>query len=360
MEVEQPALTPILTLAGGRDEKGWAAGLEGVNGWDRTIFNVERGLWSDQTGFAARRHEPPVQDAALFDLLHQRWIVHQSDQRDYDAYLAPLTSVLDRKHLGTFHERVGQYLALDLRLEDKWRWWHDQKFHADGRGLNDGPYKVVQERFFDRYYGAKEMAGLTVLDFACGNGFFSNKFAAMGAGVIGIDTSAELIDLAKRNFGEKVTFHAPASEQQSLEILRSLGGGTVDLIYMSDVMLILVEQALHGSFADNLRDLLAIFRSLLSDRGRIEMMEPNSQYWLGGFYGDSARPYAIVPEYRERTFNVAPTVDEYIGTMAESGFALVQLLHPAIDASKPDDVRVSGRPTQFPLWDFMTFAPLAR
>jgi SAM-dependent methyltransferase len=359
VEIEQPALASILALADGSDERGWAAALQSADGWDRTIFNVERGLWADQTGLGDERREPSVQGGALFDLLHRRWMIHQADRSDYDAYLTPLTSVLDRKHLGTFHERVGQFLALDLRLKDKWRWWHDQKFHADGLTLNDGPYKVVQERFFDAYYGAKSMAGLNVLDFACGNGFFSNKFSSMGATVIGVDTSAELIDLAKRNFGDKATFHAPESDQESLRILHSIASGSIDLIYMSDVMLILVEEARHGTSGDTLRDLLAAFRRLLSPRGRIEMMEPNSQYWLGGFYGDPALPYAIVPEYRQRTFNVAPTIDEYVGTMSESGFALAQLMHPGIDSAKPEDREIAGRPPQFPLWDFMSFVPLA-
>lgn len=356
VEVERAALDSILTLADGAPAEKWISRLEDVSAWDRTGFNIEKGLWSDHTGLATERTGEPVRGREFFELLHRRWMVHQDDRKDYDAFLEPLTSVLDRKHLGTFHERVGQFLALDLRLEHKWRWWHDQKFSPEGLTLNDGPYKVVQERFFDAYYGAKSLSGLHVLDFACGNGFYSNKFASLGATVVGIDTSAELVALAQRNFGDRVTFYAPTSDDASLAIMDAIPTGSIDLIYMSDVMLILVEESAQSP--ESLRKLLAAFKRLLSPQGRIEMMEPNSQYWLSGFYGDPARPYVIVPEYRDRTFNVAPTIDEYVCTMAGSGFGLVQLLHPEVDIENDDDRRLAGRPAEFPLWDFMTFVPL--
>jgi SAM-dependent methyltransferase len=287
-------------------------------------------------------------------------IVQHQDGSDYDAFLAPLRSVLDRAHLGTFHERVGQYQALELRLRENWRWWHDQKFTADGLAVKPGPYRSVQGTFWERYYGAQAMNGRTVLDFACGNGYYSAKFAALGARVIGIDTNAELIGLAQRNFGGRATFHAPATNDESLAILRSLPAESVDLIYMSDVMLILVEEAARGALREELRALLAEFRRLLAPGGRVEMMEPNSHFWLGGIYGDPARPYTIVPEYRERIFNVAPSIDQYVAAMAEAGFGLVQLLHPALEAETDADPALRARATAFPLWDFMTFVPVAR
>lgn len=40
----------------------------------------------------------------------------------------------------------------------------------------------------------------TVLDLACGSGFFSNEFKNNGAKVIGVDISKELIDVATKNY----------------------------------------------------------------------------------------------------------------------------------------------------------------
>jgi SAM-dependent methyltransferase len=360
VELADEALPRVLALAEGADEERWNAALADARGWDRTRFNVAAGLWSDHTGVGPRAQDEPARGEALLAVLRKRMIIQREDGSDYEAFLAPLKSVLDRAHLGTFHERVGQYQALELRLRENWRWWHDQKFTADGLTVKPGPYRAVQGAFWDRYYGAQALDGRTVLDFACGNGYYSAKFAALGARVIGIDTSAELIGLARRNFGERATFHAPATGEESLAILRSLPDASVDLIYMSDVMLMLVEDAARGALREYLRALLAEFRRLLAPGGRIEMMEPNSQFWLGGIYGDPARPYTIVPEYRERVFNVAPTIDQYVAAMAEAGFGLVQLLHPGLDAETGADPALRARASAFPLWDFMTFVPAAR
>jgi ubiquinone/menaquinone biosynthesis C-methylase UbiE len=50
---------------------------------------------------------------------------------------------------------------------------------------------------------------MTILDVACGQGYFSNAFAEHGAKVIGCDISAELIELAKKNNQKEkaVEFH---------------------------------------------------------------------------------------------------------------------------------------------------------
>jgi len=53
--------------------------------------------------------------------------------------------------------------------------------------------------------------GDTILDFACGQGFFSREFANAGAIVTGVDISSELIALAKKRSPKQISFHiAPA------------------------------------------------------------------------------------------------------------------------------------------------------
>ncbi len=53
--------------------------------------------------------------------------------------------------------------------------------------------------------------GMTILDVACGQGYFSRAFAEKGAKVVGCDISPELIDLAKKNSPKETDFHvAPA------------------------------------------------------------------------------------------------------------------------------------------------------
>jgi len=55
--------------------------------------------------------------------------------------------------------------------------------------------------------------GMTILDVACGQGYFSRAFADNGAQVIASDISSELIELAKKNAVKEVEYHiAPADK----------------------------------------------------------------------------------------------------------------------------------------------------
>ncbi|MGY3616572.1 class I SAM-dependent methyltransferase [Bradyrhizobium sp. USDA 10063] len=234
------AVAVVGMLAEGASADRWRDDLAEVEGVDRTGFDFCYGLWSDPS----RLTDPATtvqQGGSLLDLLHRRWILCADDQRDYRAYLAPLTSVLDRSHLGTFHQLIGQHLALTLRLRDTWRWWHDSKFTSDGMALKAGPYKWVQEPFFDAYFADQSVAGERLLDFACGNGFYSRKFAAMGAVVLGIDTQPELIRIAETNAAGTCQFLHPVDPQASLAALLDLEASRFDRVYMSDILLLLLE-----------------------------------------------------------------------------------------------------------------------
>ncbi len=54
--------------------------------------------------------------------------------------------------------------------------------------------------------------GESVVDLACGNGFFSEAFAKEGAQVTGIDVSEELITIARKN-APSVSFHVGSAEK---------------------------------------------------------------------------------------------------------------------------------------------------
>lgn len=61
---------------------------------------------------------------------------------------------------------------------------------------------------------------MKILDLACGQGFFTREFAALGAQVTGVDVSSELIALAKKRSPAGVEFFvAPAD---NLEIIKNL------------------------------------------------------------------------------------------------------------------------------------------
>lgn len=55
--------------------------------------------------------------------------------------------------------------------------------------------------------------GMTILDLACGQGYFSRAFAEKGAQVIGCDISKELIERAKKHSPAGIQYHvAPANK----------------------------------------------------------------------------------------------------------------------------------------------------
>ena len=52
--------------------------------------------------------------------------------------------------------------------------------------------------------------GESVLDLACGQGFFANEFAKLGTRITGVDISPELINIAKKGIGE---YHVASADK---------------------------------------------------------------------------------------------------------------------------------------------------
>lgn len=54
--------------------------------------------------------------------------------------------------------------------------------------------------------------GEVILDLACGQGFFARAFLRLGAEIIGVDISSELINIAK-NFKDNIEYHAASADK---------------------------------------------------------------------------------------------------------------------------------------------------
>ena len=338
---------------------GWVARLSEASATDRTrIFYGEDGLHTDHTGIVKSTTQP-VTGEALFALLCARWLLIAEDRAAYQAFLQPLTSVLDRSHLGTLHQRVGQYLTIGKRMgAERWQWWHNQKYTADGLALHPGPYKSIQEQFINDYFKGRKLTDLQVLDFGCGNGYYSAKLASFGAKVTGIDTSKELIELAAKNHGDKAKFIWIDPAHDPKQLLTTLQQ-KFEMIFMQDVLLLLLNPE-NGSPLPQLADLLATLRKLLTPQGKLHTMEPNAIFWLAGRYGDPQHPYAVVTEYANPVFNVVPRLGQILQQMEQAGFALVEYQHPKWPFSAPTESAQANYANQYAIWDFMTFVPIAQ
>jgi SAM-dependent methyltransferase len=349
------AFAAMSRLSEGADLNLWSESLKVCSGFDRTErFFGSHGLHTDHSGLTSRAGAECF-GTDLVELLRQRLFLIASREQSLEV-LKPLSNIFDRAHLGSFHQRVGQYLVLEKRAREPWRDWHDQKFSSDGLSLRPGPYRDLQEKFFDQYFSKHTRSGKAVLDFGCGNGYYSNKFANLGMAVLALDSSSELLEVARANYGHSsnVTFGHVPTLRKSVEYLNRLPAQSLDFIYLQDTLLLLLEPE-HGSQDPAIEDLLHAFRRLLAPRGRLMSMEPNAVFWLCGRYGDPQSPYAIVTEYRHHVFNVAPTLDRILPHLSRAGMGLVEYEHPSPRPGSPDGEFAR----EFPIWDFLVFGAVA-
>src|SRR3989344_797317 len=54
--------------------------------------------------------------------------------------------------------------------------------------------------------------GETILDLACGQGFFAREFAKLGTKVIAVDVSWELIELAQKRHDKSIEYHVSSAD----------------------------------------------------------------------------------------------------------------------------------------------------
>lgn len=70
--------------------------------------------------------------------------------------------------------------------------------------------------------------GETILDLACGQGFFAREFAKAGAKLIGVDISNELITIAKKYSGQSIEYHVDSAD--NLSFIKSNTSDKITLI----------------------------------------------------------------------------------------------------------------------------------
>jgi SAM-dependent methyltransferase len=355
VEVNADTAHSLLLHPGGLSQSAWEKLFCNCIGADRTQrFLGSAGLVTDHSGFQKNvtNKSAKVNGAELYKLLRDRLILVENPC-ETNSYVALMGNLLDQAHLGSFHQRVGQFVLLGLRERETWRAWQNQKFSEDGLRLIGENYRQIQEPFFDNRFTKQDLSALKILDFGCGNGYFSAKFADAGANVIALDSSEELMTLARKNYGHRkgLDFVLAQTLQDSITYLNDLEAGSINLIYLQDTLLLLLNPE-GGVPSDILSELFKAYRRVLTPDGELCAMEPNSIFWLAGRYGESDNPYAVVTEYRNHVFNVVPNLGEMLQPLAETGFGLVEYCHPQhTEPAHPDYMFVK----EFPIWDFMRF-----
>jgi SAM-dependent methyltransferase len=355
VEVDEKTASTLLSHIEGLSKEDWEKQFEGCFGTDRTQrFIGMRGLVTDHSGFQVNVDHKYLgaTGSGLLNLLRDRLILIEKSA-ETQSHVALMENLLDQEHLGSFHQRVGQYVLLGLRERETWRAWQNQKFSEDGLSLIGENYRQIQEPFFDCRFTHKDLSSLRVLDFGCGNGYFSAKFSDAGASVLALDSSKELMLLAQKNYGHRkgLKFIVVNTMQDSILYLNGLKEKSIDLIYLQDTLLLLLNPE-GGLPSEILSELFQAFRRVLTSDGELAAMEPNAIFWLAGRYGNHETPYAVITEYRNHIFNVVPNLGDMLAPLANAGFGLVEYCHP--EHADPSHVDYAYA-KEFPIWDFFKF-----
>ena len=332
----------------------------GCRAVDATVAPFRDGLLGDPTGVDRDASLDGAPELTLEQALElaRRLMLAVDDEQAYADYRAPRKNVLDRAHRGNVHQRVGEYVLLELRERDVDEWWVGQKFTPDRREPREGLYRDVQKPFMDAYYDEARLGGRQVLDFGCGPGLFSRLFAARGAHVVGMDTNPGHLETAARLAADDGLTERTEFVELELPVergLERLAGRSFDLIFLSDVLMFYFHPYDAALELDPVA-LLRGLRQLLAPGGVVAVLEPNGTFWQQPWLGHPERPFTIVSEYRNRRYGVTPTLEEISRAAEAAGLGIARARELVAEGEGGDrGVRFAA---EFPVWWFFELAPL--
>ena len=171
--------------------------------------------------------------------------------------------------------------------------------------------------------------GEMLLDLACGQGFFSREFAKLGAKVIGVDISAELINIAKQD--KNVEYHVSSADK--LDFLKDKS--------IDKVVIILALQNIE-KVGETLREVSRV----LKEKGRLFIILnhpafriPKQSSWgwdeskkvqyrrLDSYLSESKEPIQMHPGEKpwEKTISFHRPLQFYFKALNKHGFSVSKL-----------------------------------
>ena len=111
--------------------------------------------------------------------------------------------------------------------------WGDVANWYDGLIKDNDSYqtKVILPNLVRILGGEKEIKNKSILDLACGSGFFSNILSEAGANIVGVDLGNDLIKIAK-----------DSSERQNLKNVKYFVGNAENFTNISDIKNLIKEE----------------------------------------------------------------------------------------------------------------------
>jgi SAM-dependent methyltransferase len=284
--------------------------------------------------------------STFLNVLRKRAIIGTDDS--YLAVRGKKTSILDKKHIGNFHQHFGNFLFIEKKGDPE-DWWVYQKFEKDLSGARDNLYGWAHDKFIRDYFD-HDLSGQKWLDFGCGAGVYTRYFAEKGADVVGVDPSQKYIDLARNQRGK--TSKNPefiTQEFNCREDFKSLEGRKFDRIFLGDVLLFFFEP--YKPIGLSPAALLSELTNLLNPNGRIYIIDPHGFTFLQSRFGEQA-PYLVCTEYKNRKFRVCPTLEEMSAAIESAGLVIRKIREPMGKLKSEPQTQAQWYSQEFPAWWF--------
>ena len=318
--------------------------------WDCTTISNMEGLLADPTCLIRDALGEPSrfgEIAEALKFLANRFILVR-DLEAYHAYFAKRTSLIDQKHMGTFHQRIGAELLLRKKIDPD-EWWYSQKFDPKTGRVRDSLYRFVQKEFIDGYIGSLDFEGSAVLDFGCGSGLASRLFATGGAQVTGVDPDPVALATAEREVG--AGFQPIHLDFSTPDPLSKLPAGPFDFIWLSDVLLFYFYPQDAGEPVLAPAEVLQQLANRLADGGRLVIMNPHAVFWLAPWLGDDEFPYTVITEYADRLYSVTPSLEELSIALEKAGLCICRIHEPRPgEDGREADPKAFHFAERFPVW----------
>ncbi len=251
---------------------------------------------------------------------------------------------------GNFYQQIGTECVFER--VDPTEWWVNQKFTPDRKATRKTPYHYIQDLFLDGYL-RKNFTDRNVIEIGCGTGYYTNRIAQYAASAVGLDYNAGYIETARTVWdspGDKRAEYAVCNIIDMMSDRPDLLQRRYDAVLLIDTFLFLFDPIyqpkLYGTRVSILRNLAG----LLSDGGRIVIMDPHP-LWLSPMLGDASRPFAVLDSYRHRHFKVIPTIEEVTSLLHEADLRIARVLEPQIEEGYSDrDLMGFNFYREFPAW----------
>lgn len=220
-----------------------------------------------------------------------------------------------------------------------------------------------------------------IVDLACGQGFFSRELAKLGAKVIGIDISPELIEIARHLLGEQGRHLRGAQEKDKLVEYRVAPANKLNFLKNNSVDKVLIILSLQN--IENADAVIREVNRVLKQKGKLFIVLnhpafriPKESSWgwdekekiqyrrLNRYLSESKEAIQMHPGDKpwEKTISFHRPLQFYFKTLSKNGFLVSRLeewISHKTSEEGPKKVAEDRSRREFPLFLFLEAVKLA-